>query len=118
MQHAQCPSTPEQLARWRLILGKDSQESLAADGQLRRLPIAVGGDQLEMDEALEAIYAGDERSGHQPRRMGVGRPKAGRTAPSRAARSRRWPAGSIRSATSFPRTSSCCCSRTPSSGAA
>lgn len=47
---------PEQLKRWRLILGKDSQESLSG--------MCAGGctlsaEQQEMDEALEAIYASD-----------------------------------------------------------
>ncbi len=48
--------TPEQLARWRLILGKDAQESIAAlspDG------CALSGELAEMDEALEALYGGD-----------------------------------------------------------
>ena len=46
--------TPDQLARWRLILGKDSQESfdkMGAGG------CALSPQQLEMDEALEAIYS-------------------------------------------------------------
>lgn len=52
------PITPEQLQRWRLILGKDSQESLSG--------MCAGGctlsaEQTEMDEALEALYSsGDE----------------------------------------------------------
>lgn len=53
------PITPEQLQRWRLILGKDSQESLSgmcAGG------CSLSAEQMEMDEALEALYSsgGDE----------------------------------------------------------
>ena len=46
----------EQLERWRLILGKDAQESLAT---LSPGGCALSAEQLEMDEALEAIYASD-----------------------------------------------------------
>lgn len=46
----------EQLERWRLILGKDAQESLAT---LSPNGCALSAAQLEMDEALEAIYASD-----------------------------------------------------------
>lgn len=47
---------PDQVKRWRLILGKDSQENLST--------CCTGGcvlsdEELQMDEALEAIYAGD-----------------------------------------------------------
>lgn len=47
------PIEPEQLRRWRLILGKDSQECLGAfcGGGLELSP-----DQALMDEALAAIY--------------------------------------------------------------
>src|SRR5689334_19141945 len=47
---------PEQLTRWRLILGKDSQESLS---QLSPSGCGLSAERLEMDEALEAIYASD-----------------------------------------------------------
>jgi hypothetical protein len=50
---------PENLARWRLILGKSAEESLQQMGGCVGEPI-LGGDQLELDEALEAIYSGDE----------------------------------------------------------
>ncbi len=46
----------EQLARWRLILGKDSQESMA---RMSPAGCTLSAEQLEMDEALEAIYAAD-----------------------------------------------------------
>ena len=49
------PFTPDQLARWRLILGKESQESLCGMGGC-----GLSNEQTEMDEALEAIYGGDE----------------------------------------------------------
>lgn len=48
--------TPEQLTRWRLILGKDSQECL---GGMAAGGCALSAEQLEMDEALEAIYSSD-----------------------------------------------------------
>lgn len=46
----------EQLARWRLILGKDSQESMAG---MSAAGCSLSAEQLEMDEALEAIYGSD-----------------------------------------------------------
>lgn len=46
----------EQLVRWRLVLGKDSQEQMAA---MSPEGCSLSADQLEMDEALGAIYAGD-----------------------------------------------------------
>ena len=48
---------PEQLARWRLILGKGAEEPLR---QMGGGGAVLGGDLIELDEALEAIYAGDE----------------------------------------------------------
>src|SRR5215216_5358949 len=50
------PFSQEQLVRWRLVLGKDSQEHLAS--------LAPGGcplspEQAEMDEALGAIYTSE-----------------------------------------------------------
>lgn len=53
------PLDPENIARWRLILGKSSEESLQQMGGCTGQSI-LGGDQLELDEALEAIYSGDE----------------------------------------------------------
>lgn len=47
---------PEQLKRWRLILGEDSQESLS---RLGPDGCTLSAEQLEMDEALAAIYADD-----------------------------------------------------------
>lgn len=47
--------TPEQAARWRLILGKQAEESLCTMGGC-----GLSADQLEMDEALEAIYGGEQ----------------------------------------------------------
>ena len=47
---------PEQLKRWRLILGKDAQESLAG---MSPLGCVLSAEQLEMDEALGAIYASE-----------------------------------------------------------
>ena len=50
------PFNPEQLTRWRLILGKDSQECL---GGMAAGGCTLSAEQLEMDEALEAIYSSD-----------------------------------------------------------
>ena len=50
---------PANLARWRLILGKSAEESLQRMGGRVGEPI-LGGDQNELDEALEAIYSSDE----------------------------------------------------------
>ena len=47
--------TPEQAARWRLILGKQAEESLCSMGGC-----GLNAEQLEMDEALEAIYGGEQ----------------------------------------------------------
>jgi hypothetical protein len=49
------PIDPEQLLRWRLILGKGAEESLGQMGSC-----ALTGELSELDEALEAIYSGDE----------------------------------------------------------
>ncbi|MHC4399514.1 MAG: VWA domain-containing protein [Planctomycetota bacterium] len=50
---SQSPIDTEQLRRWRLILGKDSEQSLGGfcDGAME-----LSGDQMLMDEALAAIY--------------------------------------------------------------
>ena len=47
---------PEKLNRWRLILGKDSQEAFS---EMSGGACTLSAEQLEMDEALEAIYGGD-----------------------------------------------------------
>src|SRR4051794_39420416 len=47
---------PEQLTRWRLILGKDAHEPLAG---MTPAGVKLTPEQLEMDEALEALYASD-----------------------------------------------------------
>jgi hypothetical protein len=53
------PIDPVQLARWRLILGSAAEEPLRAMGGTGDNAI-LGGDQGELDQALEAIYDGDE----------------------------------------------------------
>ncbi len=53
------PIDPKNLARWRLILGKSAEEPLRQMSGSSGQPI-LGGDQGELDEALEAIYSGDE----------------------------------------------------------
>ena len=50
------PFTPEQLSRWRLILGKDAQEPLNG---MSKTGCPLTAEQLEMDEALEAIYSSE-----------------------------------------------------------
>jgi len=58
------PSDPQlaaQIARWRLILGKGSQESLTRLGTRIGCPAGIlEGEQIEMDEALEAVYPSDD----------------------------------------------------------
>ena len=49
----------KQLQRWRLILGKGAEQPFREMGSFGEQPI-LGGDQSELDEALEAIYSGDE----------------------------------------------------------
>ena len=58
-QEDEMPIDPANLARWRLILGKSAEEPLQQMGNCTGQSI-LGGDQLELDEALEAIYSGDE----------------------------------------------------------
>jgi VWA domain containing CoxE-like protein len=53
------PIDPANLARWRLILGKSAEDSLQKMGNCVGQSI-LGGDQCELDEALEAVYSGDE----------------------------------------------------------
>src|SRR5688500_8021681 len=53
------PIDPANLARWRLILGKSAEGPLQQIGNCGGQSI-LGGDQAELDEALEAIYSGDE----------------------------------------------------------
>src|SRR5918999_672943 len=54
------PIDPQNLARWRLILGKQVEEPMQQMGGLAAGQPILGGDQAELDEALEAIYSGDE----------------------------------------------------------
>jgi hypothetical protein len=66
---------PEQLRRWRLVLGKDSQDALAGMGG-GGCELLSGAD-AEMDEALAAIYdetdgEGDAEGGGQ-RSAGLGK---------------------------------------------
>src|SRR5262245_9534327 len=64
------PFQPEQLSRWRLVLGKDSQDALQC--------MSAGGcplsaEQLEMDEALAAIYdETEDQEGKGARQAGLG----------------------------------------------
>ena len=53
------PSTldPEQLRRWRLVLGKDSQDALGNMGSC-----SLTGDSAAIDEALDMVYAGEDES--------------------------------------------------------
>ena len=75
---------PQNLARWRLILGKQVEEPMQQMSG-RAGQAILGGDQLELDEALEAIYSGDEidkaewESGDK--RVGPHAPVKGRTFP-------------------------------------
>src|SRR5438094_752770 len=61
---------PEQLRRWRLVLGKDSQDAL---GGMCGGRMSLSAGDAEMDEALAAIY--DETEGEdqgQKRSAGLG----------------------------------------------
>lgn len=74
---------PTNLARWRLILGKSAEEPLQQMGDRVGRPI-LGGDQNELDEALEAIYSGDEIERNEWESPTDGRPHGaakGRTFP-------------------------------------
>jgi len=76
--------TQEQLVRWRLILGKAAQDSLAAMGPGG---CALSAEQLEMDEALAAIYGSDadedisREEWEGPKRMGAHGAAKGRSTP-------------------------------------
>lgn len=48
--------SPEQVARWRLILGKNAQDPLS---NMCPGGCALSSEQMEMDEALEAIYSSE-----------------------------------------------------------
>src|ERR1051326_4760655 len=65
---ATSPFDPEQLRRWRLVLGKDSEDAL--DGR-RGGGCSLAGADAEMDEALAAIY--DQTEGEDaPEQRGAG----------------------------------------------
>ncbi len=59
---------PEQLRRWRLVLGKDSQDALDS---MCEQGVTLSGADAEMDEALAAIYDETEEDG-QPRERSAG----------------------------------------------
>ena len=54
MSTSRSPIEPEQLRRWRLVLGKESQDSL--QGFSGGAGLQLSADQALMDEALAAIY--------------------------------------------------------------
>src|SRR5262245_30452518 len=58
------PHDPEQLRRWRLILGKDADASLCGMGGC-----ALGGADAEMDAALAAIYDDVPEDGEDKQRQ-------------------------------------------------
>ncbi|HXR64964.1 MAG TPA: VWA domain-containing protein [Ktedonobacteraceae bacterium] len=58
----------ERLRRWRLVLGKDAQESMcgggaAGQGQSESELSGLGGDDLGMDNVLEALYNSERNAG-------------------------------------------------------
>ena len=74
---------PVNLARWRLILGKSAEEPLRQMGGCPGQAI-LGGDQSELDDALEAIYSSDEIEQSEWETPADGRPHGtvkGRTFP-------------------------------------
>src|SRR5262245_49618670 len=68
------PFAPEQLNRWRLVLGKDSQESLS---KMCPSGCSLSAEQMEMDEALAAIYdeSGEAAGGKRQAGLGGSAPK-------------------------------------------
>src|SRR5579871_2904434 len=68
---------PEQIKRWRLILGQQAQESLAQMGGPGGCELS--GDQTAMDEALAAIY---DESGGEGRQTGSRAPRSAGLGPS------------------------------------
>jgi hypothetical protein len=60
----------EQLKRWRLVLGKDSQDSLSS--MCSGGGLTLSADQAEMDEALAAIYDETGEGQTQQRAAGLG----------------------------------------------
>jgi hypothetical protein len=67
------PIDPAQLARWRLVLGKSAEDDLQRIGQCVGQPI-LASDQHDLDDALEAIYDGDEIDQEEWRRPIDGAP--------------------------------------------
>jgi Mg-chelatase subunit ChlD len=68
----------ERLRRWRLVLGKDAQESMcgggaAGQGQGENELSGLGGDDLGMDNVLEALYNSERNAG-----LGVSSPNVAR----------------------------------------
>lgn len=65
MANQKSPIDPKQLVRWRLILGKDSEQCLGGfcDGRL-----GLDVDQALMDEALAAIYDETDEEGQTGKR--------------------------------------------------
>ena len=55
----------ERLRRWRLVLGKDAQESMCGSsaGQGESSLSGLGGDDLGMDNVLEALYNSERNAG-------------------------------------------------------
>jgi len=65
------PIDKEQLRRWRLILGKDSADSLSGMGGCSSSEL-LGGEDALMDDALAAIYDETEGEGGAQRGAGLG----------------------------------------------
>ena len=66
----------ERLRRWRLVLGKDANESMCgggAGGQGESELSGLLGDDLGMDNVLEALYNGERRAGLGPSSPNVAR---------------------------------------------
>jgi Mg-chelatase subunit ChlD len=53
----------ERLRRWRLVLGKESQQSRGAGAIEEGLAISLMGDDAQMDNVLEALYDSDRSAG-------------------------------------------------------
>ncbi len=76
---------PEQLKRWRLILGKSANETLCEygcrNGTCEASAELLSGEQLEMDEALDAIYGGEDGNGELTREQWERDPSHGKHSP-------------------------------------
>ena len=58
-----CPTEDERLRRWRLVLGKEAQQSRSGTAIEQGLAISLMGDDEQMDKVLEVLYESDRSAG-------------------------------------------------------